>query len=449
MPFANQSSSADTEYLSDGITETLISNLSQLPKLDVKSRSAVFRYKGTNTDPQQIAKELNVQAILNGRVAERDGVLSLYVELVRVAGDNVIWSHTYDRQMTNLVALQSEIARDVSANLQTKLSAADEKLVAKNYTQDSEAYQLYLKGRYEWNKHTPDALQRSIRYYEQALEKDPNYALAYVGLSACYGVLGSYLRPADTFPKAKMCAQRALSLDDSLAEAHTAMAAVDLYFDWNWTEAEKELQRARDLNPNDPDAHMLKSDLLLAFKRLDEARVEVKRAQELDPLSRINNSIVGANYYYSRRYDDAITELEKTIKLDLAFSEAYLYLGESYGQEKKYDKAIDAFQRGMSDGEEPMLIAARGYTYASAGQRRDALQALDQLHEMEKGQYVSPYQFAVVYAGLGDKTRCLDWLEKAYEDRSVYMLWMNIEPQFDALRNEPRFIQLVQRMNLP
>jgi len=452
MPFVNESGNTDTEYLSDGMTEALISNLSQLPRLNVKARSSVFRYKGLNTDPQQIARELNVQAILNGRIVQRGGDLSLYVELVDIALDKVIWSRTYNRQMTNLVSLQSEISHDVSNNLRAKLSGADEQRLARNYTENSEAYQLYLKGQFEGNKHTKQDLLKGIEYYNQALEKDPNFALAYAGLSGSYGVMSGeeYMPPNEAFPKAKDYAVKALSIDGEIAEGHAAMAAVRLYYDWDWAEATKELDRAQILNPNDPGTNLLRSDLFLALGRVDEAHAEVKHARELDPLSRLFNTIDGADSYLGRQYDEAITELEKTINLDLAFNQTYLYLGLAYAQKGMHQQAIETFQKGMTQTERhPQLIASLGYTYGLAGERDKALKILDELREISKHRYVSPYLFAVVYAGLGDKDQTFAWLDKAFQDRSVFLIWLKVEPLFDPFRADPRFQALLRRIGLP
>ncbi len=450
MPFVNQSGNTDIEYLSDGMTETLISSLSQLPNLNVKARSSVFRYKGKETDAQTIGKELNVQAILNGRVVERGNDLSLYVELIDVALDKVIWSQTYNRQMTNLVSLQSEIARDVSNNLKIKLSGADEQKLAKNYTESAEAYQLYLKGQYVWNKHTREDLQKAIEYFNQALEKDPNYALAYAGLTNSYNILGnSYLPPREAFPKAKIYAAKALAIDDTLSEAHTAMAAVNLFYDWDWAEAEKHLKRARTLNPNDAGVNDIYGAYWDAMGHPDKAVAESKRGQELDPLSLLMNTNLGIDFYYARQYDEAIAQLEKTVNLEPRYYNASLYLGQAYEQKKMYQKAIATFQKGMAQPERnPKLLASLGHAYAMAGEREKALKALDELREMSKHRYVSPYLFAVIYIGLGDKDQTFAWLEKAFQDRSFWLIWLNVEPKFDSLRDDGRFQDLLRRVGL-
>ena len=450
MPFVNESGNSDVEYLSDGITESLINSLSQVSTFSVKPRSSVFHYKGVDISPQQIGSQLDVQAILSGRVLQRGDQFSLYLSLVDARTGNQIWGDQYNRKLTDLISLQGEIARDVSNKLKIKLSGADEQKLTKNYTENAEAYQLYLKGNYEWNKHTLEDLQKSVGYYNQALEKDPNYALAYTGLANSYGMLGNgYLPPNETFPKTRAYASKALTIDDTLAEAHTAMGGVSLLYDWNWAEAEKELKRAQSLNPNETGAHDLYGGYLEAMGRFDEAQAEAKRAQELDPLSPMMNTDVGTNSYFARQYTEAIAQFEKAINLEPRNVDAWTYLGQAYEQKKMYAQAIATFQKGITQAERsPQLVAALGHTYAQAGERDKALKTLDELREMSKQRYVSPYLFAVVYVGLGDKDQALAWLEKAYQDRSFFLVWLKVEPFFDPLRDDARFQDLLRRIGL-
>ncbi|HKC62487.1 MAG TPA: protein kinase [Pyrinomonadaceae bacterium] len=451
MPFINESGNADNEYLSDGMTESLIGSLSQLPRLSVKARASVFRYKGKAVDPHTVGLELSVQAVLLGRVTARGEMLTLSLELVDARTENVIWSEQYNRRQADLVSLQSEIARDVANKLRVKLSGSDEQKLTKNYTANGEAYQLYLKGQYEWNKHTQADLQRGIEYFNQAIEVDPNYALAYSGLADSYGVLGNnYLPPNEAFPKAKAYAAKALAIDDTLAEAHTSMGAVRLFYDWNWAEAEKELKRAQTLNPNETSAHDLYSAYFEVMGQSGEAQAEGKRAQELDPLSPMMNTDIGIDSYYWRRYDEAIAQLEKTIHLEQRYVLAWAYLGQAYEQKKMYAQAIETFQKGMTQAERhPQLLASLGHAYALAGERDKALKALDELREMSKQRYISPYSFAVIYAGLDDKEQAFAWLNKAYQDRSFFLIWLKVEPQFDSLRDDPRFQGLLRSIGLP
>ena len=333
MPFVNESGNADVEYLSDGMTETLIKSLSQLPNLNVKPRSAVFRYKGKDTDLQTIAKELNVQAILNGRVAQRGDQLTLSLELVDVQKNSVIWTEQYERKQSDLVSLQSEIARDVSTKLKAKLSGAEETKVTKAATADPEAYQAYLKGRYYWNRRTAENLKKAIEQFKSATDRDPNYALAFVGLADCYAVLTEYAGTptSETLPQAKAYAERALSIDGQLAEPHATLGIVNEY-SWQWAEAEKEFKRAIELNPNYPTAYHWYSILLKAVGRNDEAAAMIKRAQELDPLSSIIGVNVSRMYQLQNNHDASIENSLKIIELDPNFGPAYEYLGLSYAE---------------------------------------------------------------------------------------------------------------------
>jgi tetratricopeptide (TPR) repeat protein len=428
-----------------------MNSLSQLPNLKVMSRNTTFRYKGKEQDAQKVGRELNVRAVLTGKVQQVGDQVVINVSLDDAVDSHHIWGEQYVRKFTDILTVQSEIAQEVSTSLRLKLTRVDEQQLAKRYTDNVEAYQLYLKGQYEWKKHTEEDLQKSVEYYNQALTKDPNYALAYAGLSASYGVLGnSYLPPSETFPKAKAYAAKALDIDETLAEAHEVMAAVRLLYDWNWAEAERELKRAQALNPNDAGAHALYGYYLNAMGRFDEAKAETKRGQQLEPLAPMMSTDVGVDSYYARRYDEAIAQIEKTVNLDPRFFIAYLWLGQAYEQKKMYAEAISTFQKGMTEAERhPQLLASLGRAYALAGQPDKAQKALDELREMSKRRYVSPYLIAVVYAGLGDKDQAFAWLEKAYQDRSFFLIWLKVEPCFDSLRSDPRFADLVRRIGLP
>jgi len=450
LPFENVAQDANAEYLSDGITESLINRLSQLQNLKVMSRSSVFRYKGKEQDTNKVGNELNVRAVLTGSVKQIGDQIVITVRLENAQNNQHLWGEQYVRKFADVLAVQNEIAQEVSTNLRLKLTGADEQQLAKRYTDDVEAYQFYLKGNYAWNKHTEEDLRKAIEYFNQAIEKDSNYALAYTGLANSYGVMGNnYLPPHEAFPITKAYAAKALEIDETLAEAHTSMAAVRLFYDWNWAEAEKELKRAQVLDPNDADAHDLYAVYLDAMGRLDEAMAETKRAQELDPLSLMFSTNVGIESYYARQYDEAIAQLEKTINLDSRYNPAYLWLGQAFEQKKMYREAIATFEKGMSQGERhPKLLASLGHTYALAGERGRANKVLYELREMSKRRYVSPYLFAVVYVGLGDKEQAFTGLEKAYQDRSFFLIWLKVEPQFDSLREDPRFQNLLRRIGL-
>lgn len=450
LPFANETGDPDADYLSDGIAETLISSLSQVPELNIRSRTSAFSYKGKDVGLKQIAKELNAQAILSGRVAEHGDSLTLYVELVDVGADKVIWSKTYKRPVSSLPALQSEIVRDVSESLRAKLSGADEQRLTKGFTANSDAYRLYLKGNYEWNKHTEGALRKAIGFYDQALEIDPNYALAYTGLSKTYGVLGNnYLAPNETLPKARDFVQKALAIDDSLAEAHAVMAAVHLYYEWDRSATETEIARAIALDPNNGLAHQLEASRLESAGRFDEALAERKRALAIDPLSPMDNFLLGTTYYLDRDSDNALVQLRQTIDMEPRFSPSYLFLGQTYELKKMYPDAIKAYQSGLSQDEEsPKLIASLAHAYAASGDIDQANAMLSKLREISKGSYVSPYLFAIVYAGLGDRDEMFAALESAFKDRPADLLWLRVEPMFSQFRDDSRFQAVLKEIGV-
>jgi serine/threonine protein kinase/Tfp pilus assembly protein PilF len=452
MPFVNESGNTDIEYLSDGMTETLINSLSQIPNLSVKARSSVFRYKGKEIDPKKIAAELNVQAILTGRVIQRGDQLTLNLELIDAQTENVLWGNRYERKSSELVALQSEIARDVSNKLKAKISNADAAKVEKNYTANSEAYQLYLKGRFYWNKRNGEAFKKAVEYFNQAIERDPNFALAYTGLADTYVLLPIYAvaSPRDSCPKAKAAAQKALEIDDTLAEAHTALAFTLSIYDWNFPEASREFQRAIELNPNYATAHQwYGAHYLGGAKRFDEAIAEGKKSQQLDPLSLIINSDLGATYIFARQYDTAIEQLRKTLEMGQSFYYAHWRLGEALELKGSFQEAIAEYEKARSLNDDPQVLALLAHVYAASGQREQALRSLDQMRETSRQRYVSAYSFALAYVGLGDKDQAFQWLEQAYQNRDWPMASFNVDPMLDNLRSDPRFADLLRRVGLP
>ena len=451
LPFKTIGTEGDNEYLGMGMTDALITRLSNVGQITVRPTSVVRKYVGVEKEPVSAGQELKVESVLEGSIQRSGDRIRVTVQLVRVSDGAEVWADKFDDQFTNVFAVQDSISEKMAEALQLKLTGEEQKRLRKRYTESVEAYQLYLKGQYEWNKVTQEDLQKAIEYNNQALEKDPNYALAYAGLSISYIALGnSYLPPNEAFPKAKAHAAKALAIDETLAEAHETMGAVRLMYDWNWTEAERELKRAHALNPNDADAHHLYGYYLNAMGRLDEAKAEMDQAQELDPLAPMTNSDVGVDFYYARQYDEAIAQNEKTINLEPHFFIAYLWLGQAYEQKKMYAKAIETFQKGIDLAERhPQLIASLGRAYALSRDRDKAQKYLDELREMSKRRYVSPYLFAVVYDGLGDKEQAFAWLDKAYQDRSFFLIWLKVEPRFDPLRSDPRFTDLLRRVGLP
>jgi TolB-like protein/Tfp pilus assembly protein PilF len=451
MPFVNESGNAEVEYLSDGMTETLISSLSQLPNLNVKPRSSVFRYKGKETNPQTIGKELNVQAILNGRVVQRGQDLSLFVELIDAALEKVVWSQQYNRKQSELITLQSEIARDLSTKLKSQLSGADVAKVEKNYTANAEAYQLYLKGKFYWNKRTGESLKQAAELYRQAIEKDPNYALAYSGLAETYVLFSSYdVAPAtDSMPQAKAAALRALEIDDSLAEAHTALGFYLSNYEWDRVGSEKAYRRAIELKPNYSTAHHWLGADLGNIKRFDESIAEMRRAEELDPLSPIIGTNLADMLVLARRYDEAITQYKRIIVRNPNFEYAHLALSRAYGAKGMYPEAIAEAQRALELYFGSSTKGYLGLWLARSGKRDEALMLLSELKQKATRDYVQGDTLALIYIGLGEKTEALNWLEKHMTSRAETANTYAVAPEFDDLRSEPRFKEMLKRMNLP
>ncbi|MCA1625242.1 MAG: protein kinase, partial [Acidobacteria bacterium] len=456
LPFVNESGNADNEYLSDGMTESLIGSLSQIPKLNVKARSSVFRYKGKEIDLQKIAQELSVQAILTGRVIQRGEQLILNLELVDARNENAIWSEQYARRQSDLVALQSDIARDVSNKLRTKLSGTEQNQIAKNYTTNTEAYQLYLKGRYQLKRKTEDSFRKGIGFFQQAIEQDPDYALAYAGLADAYSQMGSWttLAPSESFPKAKTAAERALQLDDTLAEAHASLAFVKFYYEWDFAGAEREFQKAISLDPNYAAARELYGYqmYLINPRRLDTAMRELNTAHDLDPLSLSTNFGIATLFYFERNYDEAIRRIKEMQSLDPNFTLGYGLLGTIYIKKGMNDDAVAALLKGSSlEGggfsEEQIDILKK--TYKESGIKGYLRKHAELLQERAREKYVSPIFIAMDYAMIGEKELALVWLEKAYKERSSWLTEIGVDPVWDNLHNDTRFQDLLRRIGLP
>jgi serine/threonine protein kinase/tetratricopeptide (TPR) repeat protein len=448
MPFVNASNNPDAEYLSDGMTETLISSLSQLPNLNVKPRASVFRYKGKETDPQAIGKELNVQAILNGRVVQRAQDLSLFVELVDVALNKVVWSQQYNRKQSDIVILQTEIARDVSSRLKTKLSGVDEANVTKTYTANPEAYQLFLKGSYYKSKYTEEGYKKAIDYFQKAIEKDPNYALAYSEIAAAYDFASDwYLPPHEAMPKAKAAALKALELDSTLAGAHSNLGIIAFWYEWDWKTSERELLRSMELDPTY--SHKEYGLYLTAMGRSEEAIRQDEIAQAYSPLDLLIYFDFAQLYIYAGRYDEAIEKARKAIELDENYSGSHATLGLAYERKRKFPEAIAEMEKAHSlDSNNTWITGYLGYVYAAAGKKAEAQKVLDDLKELSKQRWVSPINIAVIYAGLNDKDQAFEWLNKSFEARALLPL-LRVEIAFENLRTDQRFKDLLRRLNLP
>jgi serine/threonine-protein kinase len=452
MPFVNESGQPDTEYLSDGMAESLMSSLAQLPGLNVKSRSSVFRYKGKDTDVITIGKELGVQAVLNGRIVQRGDGITLYLELVDALNGNRIWGGQYDRKTSDLIALQSDIARDVSEKLKTKLSGSDQQKLKKNYTDNVDAYQAYLKGRYHVFKLVSPEVQKSIEYFQKAIEIDPSYALAYAGLSDAYRslALAGESDPNETLPKAKAAANKAIELDDELAEAHTALGVCFFWYDWNWDGAETQFKRALELNPNSSLAHLFYAHLLSNTGRHTEALSEVKRARELEPLAPFVSALEGLFLMDAGRTDESLERLKQAEELDPNFYFPHHFAASAYADKGMFAEAAAEGRRATELGPHQTVGATyEAYALAKMGKRDEALAILDQLLKLSEQRFVPPFHIALVYQGLGDTGKAIEWLEKGYEKRDPKMAFLKVERKWDSLRSDPRFAALIAKMAFP
>jgi serine/threonine-protein kinase len=452
LPFVNASGNSEIEYLSDGLTESLITSLSQLPKLSVKARGSVFRYKGKDAAPQQVGKELNVQAILNGRVVQRGNDLTLHIELVEVDTETALWSGDYNRSMTNLVSLPGEIARDVSSKLRLKLSSPDEQRLAKNYTANTEAYQLYLKGRYHLLKLTPPEIQTGISYFQQAVEIDPSYALGYVGLADGYRsfALVAEMPSTEFLPKAKAAAQKAIEIDDTLAEAHAELGFTIFWYDWDWNAAENQLKRALDLNPNNADPHLFYAHLLSNTGRHAEGLAEVKRARELDPLDLRINGLEASFLIHAGKLDEALAILHKTLEVNPNFWFAHMFASGAYIAKGMFAEAIAEARKARElNGANSNIAGNLGYALAKAGKQAEARGLLEELLKLSTQRYVSPGNIALIYNGLDERDQTLAWLEKGYEQRDPKMVFLKVDPKWNNLRADPRFQDLLRRVGFP
>ena len=458
LPFVNDSNDPDAEYFSDGVTESIIRSLSQLSDLKVMSRSAVFRFKGRNVDAQEVGRNLKVGAVLAGRVVRQGDRIIIDTELIDVSDGSQLWSAQFNNSVSEILAVQDEISQKISESLRLRLTGEDEKKLRKRYTTNAEAYELYLKGRYFWNKRDEEGLRNGIKYFKEAEQKDPAYALAYSGLADSYALLSDIgvVKPADEMPKAKAAAQRAVDIDPTLAEAYTSRGFVKLAHDWDWLGAEADFKKALELNTKYPTAHQWYASYLMQMGKFGPAKAEIEQAHQLDPLSPIINSNLGHYAYYEHRYDEAIEHINKTLEMVPEFWVAHHYRGLVYAMKGMHTEAIAEF-RGVlgSPGagalkagaveSNPEVAASLGFTYALAGKRREAEDILQQLVKLSEKRYVSPRYLAVINVGLDNRAAAIEQLEKAYESRHPGLVLIRIDPLFDRLRSEERFKQLVSR----
>ncbi len=450
LPFDNLSGDPQNAYFSEGVQDEILTRLAKIAELKVISRTSTQRFKSAPEDLRQIAQQLGVANILEGSVQKANDQVRVNVQLINALTDTHLWADTFDRKLTDIFAVETEIAKTVADMLQAKLTGSEQHVIAARPTENSEAHQLYLKGRFFWNKRTGNDLKKSIDYFEQAIAADPSYALAYAGVADGYVFLPGYNAgaPRDCYPKAMAAAKKALELDDTLAEAHTTLALAIWYYEFDFAQANREFQRAIELNPNYAIAHQqYGNNTLSALGRFDDAIGEGKRAVELDPLSLIINADLGTDYYFARRYDESIAQLRKTVELDPGFYYVRLNLGEALAAKGALDEAIAEYQKAHALNDDPFALGLLGHAYASSGNKAEALKILDQLKELSKQHYVSAYSFAVLYVGLGDKEEALRWLEQAYQDRAGNDIgWIRVDSILNSLHGDPRFEAIAEKI---
>jgi serine/threonine protein kinase/TolB-like protein/Tfp pilus assembly protein PilF len=451
LPLANGGGDPDGDYLSDGITESIINSLSQLSQLRVITRPTAFRYKGRDADPQKVGHELGVRAVLTGRVVQRGETLSIQAELTDVTSGAQLWGNHYDRKVTDVLAVQEEIAKQIAEKLRLKLTSEERQRLARRYTENTEAYQLYLRGRFWEDRRTEEGFKKAIGYFNQAIENDPNYALAWTGLAGSYGGLSDhgFLAPKDGFTRAKDAVKRALTLDDQLAEAHTELAADLVFYDWDFAGAEPEYKRAIDLNPNSASGHYLYGSFLSIVGRHAEAVAEKRRARDLEPSSVIENFGIGWALCRARQYEQAIESLHQTLEMDRNFGHTYRFLGLAYLQRGMYDEAIGNLKEAVRLAPEHTgFIASLGCAYGRSGRKREAEKLLADLEDLSRRRFVGAYDLAMIYAGLGDKDKAFAQLDLAYAGRSNQLAYLTGEPAWETLRSDARFAALVRRVGL-
>jgi TolB-like protein/DNA-binding winged helix-turn-helix (wHTH) protein/tetratricopeptide (TPR) repeat protein len=451
LPLHNLSHDPEQEYFSDGMTDELITDLAKVGSLRVISHTSVERYKETKRPLPEIARELGVDAVVEGTVMRSGDRVRITAQLIEARSDRHLWAESYERDLRDVLALQGEVARDIATEIQIKVTTQERSPLASARPINPEAHEAYLKGRYFWNKRTEEGVRKGIDYFEQATRIDPNYATAYAGLAESYIVSNGhrFLPPTQAFPKAHAAALKALELDEKLAEAHTSLGSYQWEYQWDKSGAEKEFARAIELNPSYATAHQWYAEELAALGRGDEALAEIKRAQELDPLSLPVSVVAGWILYVERNNDQAIAQFQRTLEMDSNFAIAHLYLGRAYVQKGNLEQGVVEGQTATRlSGGHPFYMAWLGYAYARVGNRNEALRILHQLKVISGKKYVASHDVAAIYVGLGEKSKAIAWLNKAYDEHSYTVLQLGVEPEFDSLRSDPRFQNLVHRIGL-
>jgi len=442
LPFANISPDPADEYFSDGMTDELIAVLSKIGGLRVVARTSVMRFKGEKATANRIGQELKVGSLIEGSVRKSKDQVRITVQLVDTESEEQLWTETYNRNLQDIFSVQSDIAQQVAKALEVRLGVRENSALRREQTQNPEAYSFYLKGRHRWNLRSENEINRAIKYFEEAIGRDPGYALAYAGLADCYSILGYYAfrRPVAVYPRAKELAEKALSLNESIAEPHASLGEVLMQYFFDWEKAGSELDRALELNPSYATAHFWRATHHMALGRTDDSLTQVRKAVELDPLSMIILTDAARNLYLARRYDEAINQYQRSLDVDPNFPIAHKGLAEVYAQIGKYDEAVSEIERAIAlSGRSIFILDDLGYIYACAGKREDARKVLEDLDKLANDEYVPSYGRAVICAALGNKEDAMNWLEKAYDERN-FLVYLKVDPAFDTLRKEERFL---------
>ncbi len=452
LPLDDHSSEPGHEYFADGMTEALITSLAKIKALRVISRTSAMQYKGARKSLPQIARELNVDAVIEGSVLRSGNRVRIAAQLIHGATDQHLWAESYERDFQDILSLQSEIARQIAEEVRVTVTPQERARLGSARQVNPEAHEQYLMGRYQWNKRSDAGVKKALAHFQGAIDLDPTYAHGYAGLADCYTILGYYnsVSPQDAYGKARAAAVRALALDDSLAEPHATLAVIKRDFEWDWAGAEQEFQRAFERNPGYVEAYHWRSTMLSMLGRHEEAVTEKKKALAMDPLSVVIMTDVARMFYFNREYDRAIEQYRGALEMDPAFSSAHLWLAQVYQQKRSFDEAMEPMNTGANlAGDSAYALARLGYGYAVSGNQAEARVVLGRLQSSSSERYVSPYDVAIVHLGLDERDEAIDWLRKALEERSPWMGYLGVEPQMDVLRPDPRFREMLQRVGLP
>jgi adenylate cyclase len=452
LPFENRSEDKANAYFAEGVQDEILTRLSKIADLKVTSRTSTQHYKSVPENLAEIAKQLGVAHILEGSVQKSGDAVRVNVQLIKADNDSQVWAETFDRKLTDIFSVESDVAKAIADQLRAHITRQEEQVIAAKPTKNIEAYDAYLRGRYFWNKRTSDGIKHAIEHFQQSIARDPDFALGHAGLADSYIALTFYnfAAPHETMPKAKESAIKALALDDTLAEAHASLAHILMNYDWNWSAAEKEFKRSIELKPDYATAHEWYAiHYLTATGRFEEAVQEMKRALELEPASLVMNTFMGATLYYAGRYDEAIDQCRRTIEMDPNFAVAHWHLGLAYEQKQVLDAATEEFKKAISlSAGSPLMKAALGRAYAKSQKKHEANEMLNELSELSKQQYVSAYEVATIYVALGNNEQAFQLLEQAYGEHSFHLVYLNVSPQFKPVSSDPRFQNLVQRVGL-